>query len=174
MTEDRARGADVASVKAFPPVQEERGTWHTITRVEKYNNGVVEGEPDEVIEKEGNLLCNAGIQVMLNRLAKNTGTVYSTSANAYVSAGSGVTPAAAANTVMETPLQDRHQATAIVTNQSVAFSANFASGHASGAWEEVGVFNHVTAGAMLNHVVSPLGTKAAGAAWVLTITITIS
>lgn len=174
MTEDRALGSDTASVRAFPPPMQEKGMWHTITRVEKYNDGrEPDGHPDEVVEREGNLLCNAGIQVMLNLLAKNAGTVYSTAANAYVAAGDDNTPAVATDATLGNEYV-RFQATAVVTDQSVAFSANFAAGQATGVWEEVGVLNAAAAGDLLNHVVSALGTKAAGAAWVLTITITIS
>ena len=59
MTEDRARGTDIASVTAFPPPQPERGIWHTLTRVEKYHDGIIDGDPDEVVEVEGNLLTFA-------------------------------------------------------------------------------------------------------------------
>ncbi len=175
MTDDRARGADIASVKAFPPQQPERGVWHTITRVEKYHNGIIDGNPDDVVEVEGNLLCDAGIDAMLNLLAKNAGTAYTTAANAYVAAGSGTTAADHTDTTLETEWgTGRKQATAVVTDQSVAFSATYIAGQATGAWEEVGVLNGAGADDLLNHVVGALGTKAGAAAWVLTITITIS
>ena len=63
-----------------------------------------------------------------------------------------------------------------MTDQGVAFQATFAAGEGTGVWEEVGVFNAagVDAGDMLNHLVTSLGTKGAGSAWVLTLTITIS
>lgn len=174
MTEDRARGTDAASVRALVPAPEESGTWHTIFRVDKYNDGIVDGDPDEVLEGEGNLLTDLGVRAMLNLLARNTGTTYSTGVNAHVQAGSDNTAAVDSDNVLGTPYAPRQVATAVVTNQSVAFAATFAAGVATGAWEEVGTFNHLTVGDMLNHLVTPLGTKAAGAAWVLTITITIS
>ena len=177
MTEDRAHGADRASVKAFPPPQSERGTWHTITRIEKYHDGrEPDGHPDDVVEVEGNLLCNAGIAVMLDLLAVDgaAGTGYTNGVLAHLAVGSGVTGADPTDTTIETQWEDYHTASATVTNQSVAFSATFANGHATGAWNEVGVFNAAVAGAMLNHVVSALGTKDIAATWVLTITITIS
>jgi len=173
MTEDKARGADAASVKAFPPSQPERGVWHTITRIEKYHDGIIDGNPDEVIEREGNLLCDDGIDAMLNLLAKGVGTTYSTLANAYVAMGTNAGAADHTDTTLGTET-DRKQASAVVTNQSVAFSAAFDDDTSQVAWAEVGVFNGTPAGDMLNHVVSALGTKAAGATWVLTITITIS
>ena len=173
MTVDRAHGADVASVKAFPPQQSERGVWHTITRVEKYNDGIVDGHPDDVIEVEGNLLCDDGIAAMLNLLAKNTGTAYTNNTNAYVAMGTNAAAAGHSDTTLGTET-DRKQASAVVTDQSVVFSAAFDDDTSQVAWAEVGVLNAAVAGDLLNHVVSALGTKAAGATWVLTITITIS
>ena len=49
MTEDKARGSDAASVKAFPPTTPESGTWHTIFRIDKYHDGVVKDTPDDVL-----------------------------------------------------------------------------------------------------------------------------
>ena len=164
-----------ASIKALVDAPPERGVWHADWRIEKYHDGVVEGTPDEVLEVEGNLLVNVGIVVMLNLLARNTGTAYTNSANAYLDAGSNATVADAGDTTLGTTLQ-RKQATATVSAQTVTFQATFAAGEGTGTWEEVGVFNAagVNAGDMLNHLVSSLGTKAAGSAWVLTLTITIS
>ena len=175
MTSEAGKGHMTASVLASVEKQPERGVWHADWRIEKYHDGVVDGKPDEVLEVEGNLLVNVGIIVMLNLLARNTGTVYSNSANAYLDAGSNVAAAGAGDTTLGTPLQ-RKQATAVVANQTVTFQATFAAGEGTGTWEEVGVFNAagVDAGDMLNHLVSTLGTKAAGSAWVLTLTITIS
>jgi len=175
MTEDTARGVDAASVKALVPTPPERGTWHTIYRIDKYNDGrEPDGNPDEVLEGEGNLLTDLGVRDMLNLLARNAGANFSTGVNAHVQAGSSNAPAVAADNVLTTPYAPRQVATAVVTNQSVAFSASFAGGAATGAWNEVGVFNSLAAGSMLNHLVTPLGTKGATSVWVLTITITIS
>ena len=136
--------------------------WHAHYKVEKYNDSKLGREPDEVIEWDGNLMMNAG-------------TAYTTGANAYVAAGSGVAAADHSDTTLTTEWgTGRKQATAVVTNQSVAFSANYAAGQATGVWEEVGVLNGPGADDLLNHVVASLGNKAGAAAWVLTITITIS
>lgn len=174
MTVDKGRGADAASVKALVSAPLETGVWHCRYRIDKYENGVVDGAPDEVLEGEGNLLTDLGVREMLNLLARTGGTAYTTSANAYVAAGDDNTPATDADNALGNRLEDRHQATAVVTDQGVAFAATFANGHATGDWEEVGVFNNATAGSMLNHIVSPLGTKGGTATWILTITITIS
>ncbi len=174
MTEDKARGADAASVKAFVPAPHEAGVWHCSYQVDKYNDGVVDGNPDDVLVGEGNLLTDLGVRAMLNLLALNAGTAFTTGANAHVAAGDAVVAAVDSDNALGNRLEDRHVATAVVTDQSVAFAATFGAGHATGDWEEVGVFNSLAAGDMLNHIVSSLGTKAAGAAWVLTITITIS
>lgn len=175
MTSEAGKGRVTASVRAQVEAPKETGIWHADWRIEKYHDGVVDGNPDEVLEVEGNLLTNAGIVVMLNLLARNTGTVYSTAANAYLDVGSNAGAAGAGDTTLGTTL-DRKQATAVVTDQSVAFQATFDDDDSQGNWEEVGVFNAagVDAGDMLNHLVSSLGSKGAGATWVLTLTITIS
>ena len=175
MTSEAGKGSITAHVKALVEAPQERGVWHADWRIEKYHDGVVEGTPDEVLEVEGNLLVNVGIVVMLNLLARNTGTVYSTAANAYLDVGSDSTPAAAGDTTLGATRQ-RKQATAVVSAQTVTFQATFAAGEADGTWLEVGVFNAagVNAGDMLNHLVSDLGTKGASSVWVLTLTITIS
>lgn len=171
---DNARGVDAASVKALVDAGVERGVWHADWRLEKYHDGIVEGTPDEVLEAKGNLLVNAGIVVMLNLLARNTGTAFTTGVNAHLAAGSDATAAAAGDTDLGTILGVREVATAVVAAQTVTFQATFAAGQATGVWEEVGAFNALAGVTMLNHLVSSLGTKAAGSAWVLTLTITIS
>lgn len=171
---ESGKGQDTASVRALVQPAPEKGIWHADWRIEKYADGVVEGTPDEVLEVEGNLLVNAGIVVMLNLLARNTGTAFTTGANAHLAAGSNSTPAAAGDTDLGTILGVREVATAVVATQVVTFQATFAAGQATGVWEEVGAFNALAGVTMLNHLVSALGTKASGSAWVLTLTITMS
>lgn len=178
MTQDTARGRDTASVRAGVDAGLEIGIWHCRYRVDKYHDGrEPDGRPDEVLEGEGNMLMNAGIQVMLDLLARNgAGPVYSNSALAYLAVGdNSVGPSAEdpTDTTLDNELA-RVQATAVVTNQSVAFSASFGGAVGTGDWEEVGTFNAAAAGDMLNRIVSSLGTKPGGATWVLTVTITIS
>ena len=174
MTSEAGKGHVTARVLALVEAPQERGIWHVDWRVEKYHDGIVEGTPDEVLEVEGNLLVNAGIVVMLNLLALNSGTAFTTSANAHLAAGSNATVADPTDTALGTLLGVREVATAVVANQTVTFQATFAAGQATGVWEEVGAFNALAGVTMLNHLVSTLGTKAAGSAWVLTLTITIS
>ncbi len=180
MTKDRARGADAASVRASASAPREKGVWHCRYRIDKYDDGVVDGSPDEVLRGEGNLLCDNGIDAMMNLLALGAGTAYTNGVNACVAVGSGVVAADRTDTTLgaEYAATGRKLASAIVTDQSVAFLGTFPVASATGDWKEVGVFNDPTltidTGDMLNHIVSALGNKAAGAAWVLTITITIS
>jgi len=174
MTSEVGKGHVTASVKALVESPQERGIWHADWRIDKYHDGVVDGNPDEVLEVEGNLLVNAGIVVMLNLLARNTGTAFTTGANAHVAAGSNATVADPTDTALGTILGVREVATAVVSAQTVTFQATFAAGQATGLWEEVGAFNALAAGTMLNHLVSSLGNKGVNSAWVLTLTITIS
>lgn len=56
----------------------------------------------------------------------------------------------------------------------LAFKATFGGPDANFAWNEWAVFNAASGGQMLNRKVESLGTKAAGATWVFTGTITPS
>jgi hypothetical protein len=172
MTSEAGKAEDTASVRALVETQE-HGVWHCVTRIDKYDDGVVDGSPDEVLEVEGNVLCNDGIQEMLDLLAMGTGTPYSTGANAYLAVGSNAAAANATDSTLGTEL-DRKVATAVVTDQDVVFQATFNDDGSQGNWEEVGVLNAAAAGDLLNHLVSSLGAKGAGATWVLTLTITVS
>lgn len=149
--------------------------WHPHYKLEKYNDSVLDREPDEVIEWDGNLMMNAGINVMLDLLIGAAGTDFDDT-NGYL--GVGNSSAAAAAT--QTDLQGTSTARVIIdslaarSNQTLTFVATFGSAVGNFAWEEVGIFNASSGGTMLTRSVSSLGTKASGATWVLTITLTIS
>jgi len=56
----------------------------------------------------------------------------------------------------------------------ITFRSVFDTGAANFDWEEWGVFNHASAGVMLNRVVESLGTKTSAATWQLTVELTIA
>ncbi len=56
---------------------------------------------------------------------------------------------------------------------AINFKSTFGTGEANFAWAEWGVFNHLSAGTMLNRKVEALGTKMGGT-WVLTVTLTVN
>lgn len=61
-----------------------------------------------------------------------------------------------------------------VTGAVVTWIATFTAGVGTFAWEEVAMFNHASAGDMLLRKVESLGTKSAGAVWVLSIAATFA
>ncbi len=153
--------------------------WHATYKLEKYNDceadDVAGREPDEVVEFEGNLLMNAGINVMLDLLIGAAGTDFDNT-NGYLGVGNSSTAAAATQTDLQGASKSRViiDALATISGQTLTFVATFGSAVANFAWEEVGIFNASSGGTMLSRRVSSLGTKASGATWVLTITLTVS
>lgn len=136
-------------------------------------------EPAEVIEGEGNLLMNCGINEMLELLMGAAATAYS-NANAYTGCGDSNAAAAATQTDLQAAVNKVYVAMQAsypsLAAQTITFQSSYGAGTGTWAWEEVAVFNGNTppGDEMLNRVVSSLGTKAAGATWVLSIAITIS
>ncbi len=59
------------------------------------------------------------------------------------------------------------------TDNAIDFKASFGTDEANFAWAEWGIFNHTSAGTMLNRKVESLGTKSGGT-WVLTVTLTVN
>ena len=150
--------------------------WHAAYKLEKYNNGIgPEVTPDEVIEFEGNLMMNAGINLMLDLLIGGGGDDFDDT-NGYLGVGNSSAAAAATQTDLQGASKSRViiDALASISSQTLTFIATFGSAVANFAWEEVGIFNASSGGTMLTRRVSSLGTKASGATWVLTVTLTIS
>lgn len=167
----------------------DKANWHARWVVEKFHEDITpfrewqrEGDfyrahkPYERIEREGNILVNAGIQLLEDLLIGAGGTVFS-NANARVGVGDSSTAAAASQTdlqaasnkfrrVMEATFPSR-------ASQTLSFKSSFATGEANFAWAEWAVFNAGTAGTMLNRKVEALGTKTSGT-WTLEVGITIS
>ncbi len=150
--------------------------WHAAYKLEKYDSDDIAGrEPDETIEFEGNLLMNAGINVLLDLLIGEAGTDFDDS-NGYLGVGNSSTAAGATQTDLQGASKTRVviDALATISGQTLTFVSTFGSAVANFSWEEVGIFNASSGGTMLSRRVSSLGTKASGATWVLTITLTIS
>lgn len=169
----------------------DKGNWHAHWRLEKRwgDKADFDGDlekflstvkPYEVWEHEGNLLCNVGINVMLDLLMGAGGTAFA-NANTYLAVGNGAGAAAPADTDINGPsktyiVQDVAYPQVVTT--VITFRSTFGAGDANYVWNEIGCFNGNAppADAMLNHLVPAggLGTKAAGASWTLTLSITIS
>jgi len=137
-------------------------------------------EPYEVVEGDGNILLNVGIGQLLLLLASVGGRQYN---NAQAFCGAGDSNAAVDAT--QTDLQGGGAvfvamggAFPSIAAQTVTFQSTFGAGVGTMTWEEVGVCNGnappAAASEMLNRIVTSIGAKGAGDAWVLTIAITIS
>jgi len=173
---DGAVGSDAAKLAVHHNTSD-KANWHCHAKLEKFH-GVGknrESTPYEVIEDEGNLLCNAGINLMQDLLVGDGGTVYSNT-NAAIAVGTSATAANATDTTL-TAENDRKgmEATYPLTAAQVAtFRSVFDDSGSDGVWAEWGIFNNtVSGGDMLNHKVTAFGTKSGGS-WQLTVTITIS
>lgn len=161
--------------------------WASRFRLEKYDadaalfDGSVDEfraahDPFEVIEGSENLLLNEGITRLLNLLTGTTTNPYS-NANARLGVGNSTTAAAASQTALQggSTLYKAMDATyPSVSGQVVTFRSTFTGLEANFAWEEFSIDNGSGPNENLNRKVQALGTKASGATWVLTVTITIS
>lgn len=132
--------------------------------------------PVESIEREGNILVNAGISLLEDLLIGAGGTAYN-NANAYLGVGDSSTSASAS----QTDLQAASNKTRVGmdatypsrSSQTLTFRSTFGAGSANYAWNEWAIFNASSGGTMLNRKAESLGTKSGGS-WVLTVTLTLS
>lgn len=124
----------------------------------------------------GNLLVNAGIQLLEDLLIGAGGTVYS-NANAHIGVGDSTTAAAAGQTDLQAATNKLRKAMDSTfpsrASQTLSFKSSFGSAEANFAWQEWAVFNASSAGTMLNRKVESLGTKSSGT-WSLQVDISIS
>lgn len=168
-------------------LQRDSGLWHARTRLEKYEGDIAEFDPVEflrrrrpyeVIEDEGNLLVNAGINALEQLLAGTGSPTAFNAANAYIGVGDSSTAASAAQTDLQASSNKLRKAMdstyPLQASQVMTWKATFASADANFAWAEWAVFNAAAAGTMLNRKVQDNGTKAAGSSWAFTVTVTIS
>lgn len=150
----------------------EKGHWRACAVVEKYRDG--ETEPYEVIEAWGNILVNAGIQLMLDLLIGAGGTVFS-NANARIGVGDNSAAAAPNQTDLQGTSSRRPMEATFPSRSGniLTFRSSFGSGDANFAWREWAIFNAASGPAMLNRRVQDFGTKSGGT-WILTATVEIS
>lgn len=164
-----------------PTPRLDHGRWRAHVLLEKYDAdedlvrlGLV--SPYEVIEREGNLLVNAGIALMLDKLIGAAGTVFDAT-NAYLGVGDSATAAGATQTDLQAATNKLRRGMEATfpsrSAQTMSWKASFATGDANWVWNEWGIFNASAGGTMLNRKVESLGTKASGT-WVLTADVTIS
>jgi hypothetical protein len=144
--------------------------------VRKYRGEVAEGNLYEVVETAPNLFLTAGITEVLKLATGATATAFSSS-NARLAVGDSSTSASAGQTDLQASsnkLRKIVDGTPSVSTNSVTFTATFGTGDANFAWNEVGVVNASSSGAMWSRTVASLGTKTSAASWVLSWTLSIS
>lgn len=181
------------------------GLWHARWRLEKYEEDIAPYErrarrwwvrllarlrliehpiaafyrlfrPTEVLEWEGNLLLNEGINEAWALVCATGGTAYS-NANARIGVGDGTTAAAATDTDLvgiNKTFKGMEVGFPTVGSQKATFKSSFAGAEANHGWQEFMVDNGSVALKSLNRKVQNLGTKASGATWNLTVEITLS
>lgn len=143
--------------------------------VRKYWGEVADGDLYEVVETAPNLFLTAGLTEVLKLAAGQAATAFN-GTNARLCVGDGTTAATAADTDLKGTNKTRQvvDSTPVVTNNQIAFVATFGTGLANYAWQEVGVANASSGGAMWSRTVQALGTKTSAASWVLNWTLAIS
>lgn len=120
--------------------------------------------------EERNLLVNAGLNLVLDRLVGTSEAVMS-----HMGVGTGSTAAAAGNTALETALGARKALTSsTVTGSSIAYVGAWAAGESTGAITEAGIFNASSSGTMLCRSVFSAVNKAAADSLTITWTITVT
>lgn len=156
--------------------------WNAKWRVEKYRGNLPTEEdrklfkPYEVVEGEGNLLLNEGINELFTLLCGTGGTKYDNS-NARLGVGSSNATAIATQTGLSSVITIKAMdATYPISgaDQKAVFRATFASADGNGAWEEWSLDNGAARDKNLNRKVTSLGTKVSGTSWVFTVEVSLS
>jgi tetrahydromethanopterin S-methyltransferase subunit D len=127
---------------------------------------------------KGNLLLNGGINVAWGLICAAGGTAFS-NANAYIGVGDSATAAVATQTGIQAAtnrLNVGMDATypLAAAAQAEVWRSTFTSSLANFAWNEIVVSNANDFVHGLNRLVQTMGTKASGATWVASLTITLS
>lgn len=163
--------------------------WLVNFKVEKYHEDIspyeAEGreaefhekfKPYEVVEGEGNLLLNEGIDLIWDLVTGAGGTAFN-NANARLGVGDSSTAAAATQTDLQAGANKLYKAMEAgfptSTAQAVTFKASYGVAEALFTWNEWSVDNGAAAAINLNRKVEALGTKLGGT-WTLTVTITLA
>jgi hypothetical protein len=169
----------------IPDRDEHPKFWQAHTRVEKFEEDFASLDlfalpklrPYEVVEVEGNILVNNGIQLLEDALIGTAITAFS-NANARLGVGDSATAATASQTDLQAATNKLRKAMDATfpsrAAQTLTFKSSFTSGEANWVWNEWAIFNAASgATSMLNRKVESLGTKSSGT-WTLQVDITIS
>ena len=152
--------------------------WLVHWKLEKFRG---EARPEnlyDVIEGDGNLLMNAGINEIWTLVAGTGGTPFN-NANAHIGVGDSSTAADASHTDLQAVTNKLRKGMdagfpTFGTSQKATWKATFDTDEANFAWEEWAIFNADTAGEMLNRKVESFGTKTSDESWALTVDVTLA
>jgi len=181
---ERAGGVDSVGVEKIVPSRPlrllENAVEHAMWRLEKFGTReeVDRGEPYEMLDFEGNVLLNEGINdVLATLLCGGAATVYDNS-NARLGVGDGSTGEQATDTGLlgTNKLWKGMMATypTYGASQQTVFKSEFSESEAQWAWEEYTLVNAADdTGDNLVRKTQSLGTKGAEI-WRLTLTVTWS
>ncbi len=121
-------------------------------------------------------LTTAFVTYLATKLVGGAAALYD-NANAYIGVGNSNTAFSAAHTDLQGASKFRKAMDATYPQSAagaMTFRATFGTSEANFAWEEWGVFNHASAGTMMNRVVQNNGTKVGTETKQLTVTLTLS
>jgi hypothetical protein len=129
----------------------------------------------EVIDGEGNLLLNSGIDEMWDLIVGDSANHFN-NASAQIGVGDSNTAASASQTDLQASTNKTYKGMdsgyPTSTSQKATFQASFGDSEANYAWNEW-VVKQSTSGKCLNRKVESLGTKTSGT-WTLQVSITLS
>jgi hypothetical protein len=166
--------------------RKESARWLCRFRLSKYREDIGafrgrEGEfhrlftPYEVIDGEGNLLLNSGIDEMWDLIVGDSANHFN-NASAQIGVGDSNTAASATQTDLQASTNKAYKGMdtgyPTSTSQKATFKSSFGDSEANFAWNEW-VVKQATSGKCLNRKVESLGTKASGT-WTLEVNITLS
>jgi hypothetical protein len=118
-----------------------------------------------------NLVVTAGKQHIAAKIAATTN---SPPAMTHMGIGTGTNTPAAGDTALITQTGRVSLAGAVVSTNTITYTATFPAGTGDGAITEAGIFNASTAGAMLCRTTFPVVTKGAGDTIAVTWVVTVS
>jgi hypothetical protein len=132
-------------------------------------------QPYEVLEKEGNLLLNSGIDEMWDLICGDSANHFN-NATAQIGVGDSNTAAAATQTDLQASTNKTYKGMETSyptsTTQKATFKASFGDSEANYAWNEW-VIKQSASAKCLNRKVESLGTKTSGT-WTLEVSVTLS
>jgi len=186
-TQELGLGMDLAGALALVHVADHPIMIRRRWRIEKYIGDFKEAKdipkdlkPYNVVDFEGNVLLNEGINEFWTLVA-GTGATKFDNANAYMGVGdSDATPTDPTLTGLQAATNKLYKAmdTSYPTygsSQKATWRSTYGSAEANFAWKEITVANgNSDAAKNLNRKVQDMGTKASGSTWVATLEITLT